>query len=412
LDRRQALRLLAGIGAAGAAAPLLAACGGAGAEEDEVTVAHDTSPIKIGMVVPQSGSNKSLGDEMIHGFELYLSLNEKIIDGRPVRLLGGRPVELVQADEGETAESGRAATERLITEDKVAALTGVVNASVLTAVKDLVETSQIPLVGSNASPVSLQGAKYIWRTSFAGDEPGRALGQWVAEHANGGSVFVLAGDSPGARDDVKGFVDALTAAGGKIEGAPVYTPVSPTPTKDFSQQFAALRNSKAAALFCLYSGSSAVDFVKQMRSVDASLPPALKVYAPGSLTEGPTLKLQGDAAKNIFTAMNYSADLDYPANLRFVSQYQTAYNASPSTYAMAAYDAAAVLDRAIESAAREDSNLTINAAIGRLGQIDSPRGPWQFNQNRTPQQKWYLRQVKTDGGLLSNVLIGELTTLG
>jgi len=405
LDRRQALRLLAGAGAAGMAAPVLAACGGEGAASDdnEPRLPVNPEPIRIGMVVPQSGSNKNLGDEMIKGFDLYRDLAGGV--------LGGRKVDLIHADEGETAESGLAAVERLITDDRVAALTGVVNASVLTAIKDLIETSEIPMVGSNASPVSLRGAKYIWRTSFASDEPGRAMGQWAAKHA-GGSVFVMAGDTPGARDDVKGFVDALRAAGGEVEGTPVYTQVSPTPTRDFSQHFAALRASEAAALFCLYSAASAVEVVKQLRSPAANIPDSLKVFAPGFLTEGPTLKLQGDAAKDVYTAMNYATDLDNPANLRFVSAYQQAHNASPSTYAMAAYDAAAVLDQAIAAAGRDDSSLTINTAIGRIGQIDSPRGPWQFNQNRTPQQKWYLRQVKSDGGLLSNVLIGELPTLG
>lgn len=354
------------------------------------------------MVVPQSGSNKSLGDEMSSGFKLYIALAQGA--------LGGREVDLVQADEGETAESGRAATERLISQDQVAALTGVVNASVLTAIRDIVETAQIPLVGSNASPVSLRGAKYIWRTSFTADEPGRALGGWAAKNA-GGSVFVLAGDTPGARDDVKGFVDALRAGGGQLEGTPVYTPVSPTPTKDFSPHFAALRASKASALFCLYSAGSAVEVLKQLRASEANTP-GLKVFAPGFLTEGPTLKQQGDAARNVYTALNYSADLTYPANLRFVSEYQKAYGTSPSTYAMAAYDAAAVLDKAIAAAGRDNNSLTINAAIARIGQIDSPRGAWQFNQNGTPQQRWYLRQVRADGGLLSNVLIGELTTLG
>ena len=50
--------------------------------------------------------------------------------------------------------------------------------------------------------------------------------------------------------------------------------------------------------------------------------------------------------------------------------------------------------------------------LGRVGQIDSPRGNWQFNQSRTPQQKWYLREVRRDGQVLSNVLISELGTLG
>src|SRR5262249_6687420 len=160
----------------------------------------------------------------------------------------------------------------------------------------------------------------------------------------------------------------------------------------------------------LHTGPGRVDFVKQYKA--AGFPPNFKVYAPGSLTEGQALKLHGEAARGIYTAMNYSPDLDNAANRRFVSDYQKAFTVIPSSYAVASYDAAAVLDRAIGEAHKDLTPQSLNAALGRLGQIDSPRGPWQFTTNRTPLQKWYLRQVRNDGLVLSNVLTAELTTLG
>ncbi len=79
---------------------------------------------------------------------------------------------------------------------------------------------------------------------------------------------------------------------------------------------------------------------------------------------------------------------------------------------MASYDAAQVLDKAIGAAGPTPTPQTVNQALSRVGQIDSPRGPWQFNQPRTPQQRWYLREVRRDGQLLSNVMISELNVLG
>jgi branched-chain amino acid transport system substrate-binding protein len=66
--------------------------------------------VKIGLVVPQSGVYKTIGDELTRGFELYLNLRN--------RRLGRRPVTLVTVDEGETADSGKAAVERLISRRK------------------------------------------------------------------------------------------------------------------------------------------------------------------------------------------------------------------------------------------------------------------------------------------------------
>ena len=399
LDRRQALRLLAALGAAGAAAPVLSACSsGADDNANEGTPVRTGPPVKIGMVVPQTGLYKPFGDDMANGFQLYLRLHGN--------RLGGRDVELLTADEGETAETGVAAATSLIKDKNVLALTGVATNQVILAIRDLVESGPVPLIASNASPGSLQGTKFIWRTSFVASEPGAALAPWVTDHVSG-TLAVVAADYPGDRDEVNAFLEAFNSAGGKLVGPPRFTPTS---TKDFGPVFAQVKASGAGGMCCFYTGTAAVDFVKQYKA--ANFGAGFRVFAPGSLTEGFALKQQGEAARGIFTALNYSPDLDNATNRRFIADYQKAFNVVPSTYAVASYDAANVLDKAIAGTTEELTPLSLNAAVGRLGQIDSPRGGWQFTQNRTPLQKWYLRQVRNDGAALSNVLTAELTTLG
>ncbi|MFG2038594.1 ABC transporter substrate-binding protein [Dactylosporangium sp. NPDC048998] len=397
LNRRQALRLFAAAGAAGLTAPILSACSsGNGAGSNSVP---SGPPIKLGMIVPQTGMYKDLGNELDNGFSLYLQLHDN--------KLGGRQVNLVKVDEGESADSGKAAAEKLVKEEKVLALTGVVSPQAMLAMKDTIETAQIPLVGSNASPASLQGAKYIWRTSFVTTEPGQAMARWAAENA-GGTIAVVGQAGPGGdEEEVRSFVEFLKGAGGDVEGQAKTTPFG---GKDFGTVLAQVKQSRAAAMYASYGGAAAVEFVKQFRG--ARFPGGFKLFAPGSLTEGYVLRQQGDAAKDIYTALNYSPDLDNAANRRFIADYQKAFGAIPTTYAMASYDAAAVLDKAITDATRSLDSFSLNAAIGRLGQIDSPRGGWQFTQNRTPLQRWYLRQVRADGALLSNVLTAELATQG
>jgi len=399
LNRRQALRLFAAAGVAGAAAPLLSACSDSGSNESNTTLPTGP-PVRIGMIVPLTGSRKDLGNEMDNGFQLYLKLHEN--------KLGNREVQLIKVDEGEAPEAGKAAAEKLIKEDRVLALTGVASAASMLAMKDTIEAGAVPLVGSNASPTSLQGAKYMWRTSFVASEPGQALAKWAADNA-GGSLAIVAADYPGEDDEVNAFFEAFKSANGDVNGSGIrFTSYQ---SKDFTQVLSQVKNSGATAMFAFYAGTSAVDFVKQYKA--AKFPPGFKLIAPGSLTEGYVLKQQGNDALGVYTSMNYSPDLDNAANRRFIADYQKAYGTIPSTYAMASYDAAAVLDKAIGDASRPSlDSFSLNAAIGKLGQIDSPRGGWQFSQNRTPLQRWYLRQVRMDGALLSNVLTAELTTLG
>jgi branched-chain amino acid transport system substrate-binding protein len=388
---------MASLGAAGITAPLLSACGGSGDDEN----AEPRGSVKIGLLIPQSGANKAIGADMQKGFELFRTLN----GGR----LGGYEVELVIADEGDTAESGKAGIEKLVKQDKVLAVSGVASSAVMLAVKDTVEAAHIPVVGSNASPENLLNTLYIWRTSYVDSDPGTALGEYVANQLRGsGKVYLIAPES--GRDGIKGFNTMFVRryqAGIANNGA-TYTPAGRT---DFSQWLAPLKNSDVKAVFAYYSGAEAQAFVKQFASL--GLKQSIQLYAPGFLTEGTELlRSQGEDARGIYTSLNYSPDLDNATNRTFAGEYQKANQVSPTTYAMASYDAAAVLDKALSLVGGELTGETLNAAIGRVGQISSPRGDWQFNQTRTPLQKWYLRQVRLDGTVLTNNVVSELATLG
>ncbi|EEP72477.1 extracellular ligand-binding receptor [Micromonospora sp. ATCC 39149] len=398
MNRRRALQLLAALGTTG----LTAACASDG---DEGPATPTGDPIKIGLIAPQTGGFKSIGDEIVNGFQLYLTLHGQQFSGHPVTVL--------TADEGETANTGKAAVDSLLKQGALA-LTGVVNSAVMVGIRDNVEKARVPLIGSNASPKSLQSVVYIWRTSYVLDEPGRAIGPYMAQRLPIGSrVAIIAPDNLGSRDVIQGLQAQFSTAGSndpRIADPVIWTDTTSTPGS--TAYVADIRTALARqpdAIFCHFAGTAAVQFIKQLHREGWTGP----IYAPGFLTEGTVLdELREVEARNIVTALNYSADLNNTANRTFASAYRKTHGASPTTYAMASYDAAQVLDKAIRLAGTNPNSQQINLALGKIGQIDSPRGAWQFNQPRTPQQKWYLRKVQRDGRVLSNVLSNELATLG
>ncbi|MCZ7421823.1 MULTISPECIES: ABC transporter substrate-binding protein [unclassified Micromonospora] len=396
MNRRRALQLLAAIGTSG----LVAGCG----SDAEPEATSSASPIKIGLIAPQSGAGKAVGDELGNGFELYLDLND--------RQLGGHPVDLITADEGDDVKSGQAAVEGLLKQG-VLALTGVASSAVMFGIRDIVEQARVPLIGSNASPPSLQSVVYIWRTSYVLDEAGRALGRYLKDElaASDRVATILPEGVLGVEDVLRGFREEFGESDPRIASPVVWTSgdSSPSRTTYVSDINRALAGNPSV-VFCFYSGTAAVEFIMQLR--DAGF--RGRIYAPGFLTEGSVLEdiRPTSDALGIRTALNYSADLNNAANRRFASAYRKKHNTSPTTYAMASYDAAKVLDQAIRLAGEAPTPQQVNLALGRIGQIDSPRGAWQFNQPRTPQQKWYLREVQRDGQVVSNVLVNELATLG
>lgn len=370
----------------------LAACGNSLSSESGTS----DGPLKIGLVLPASGVYEPLGTDMANGFQLYLDQH----DGQ----LGGQDVEIVKADEGEGPDTGVPAVQKVVTQDQVSAVVGIVNSATALGVKDIVTQNEVPLIVANAGANDLaDGSDYLWRTSFTNEGVGASLGEEVKKEVGDGSVYVMAADYAAGEEFAGGFIEAFEAAGGKVAGES-YTPFGTT--NDWQPFLTKAQNSGAKAVYAFYAGAEAVNFVKQYKSF--GLAGSLPLYGPGFLTEGGVLAAQGADAVGVRTSLHYSNLLDTPENQEFVEAYQDAYGAAPTVYSVQAYDAAAALDLAVEEADGTDG-AAISAALGEIGEIDSPRGAWSFDDLHNPDQPYFLREVEAVDGGFGNTVVSNLT---
>ncbi|MFW6690970.1 ABC transporter substrate-binding protein [Streptomyces sp. MAR4 CNX-425] len=359
--------------------------------------------VKVGLLAALSGTYEAVGTDLRDGFQLYLDTH----GGK----LGGLEVELSVGDEGDGPPTAVPAATKMVKKDRVDVMTGIVANGSYNAVLPILEQNKIPLVSSNGRP-EVKDVSHVWHTSFLSNEPGAAIAEYVKEEVDG-PVYAIGPDYQGGYDQVGGFTETFEEVGGELANPDGETTWTPFPdTTNFTPYFADIAESDAEAVYTFYAGKAAIDFVKQYAKSDVA---DLPLYTPGFLTEGSVLAAQGDAAEGINTVLNYAADLDNDANRKFVADWTAEHDSLPTEYAMASYDAAAVLDLAIADAADkgEVTSETINEAIGNLGQIESPRGTWAFGKkSHAPVQKWYLREVRKDGKRLSNVTVQDLATLG
>ncbi|MEU6020851.1 ABC transporter substrate-binding protein [Micromonospora sp. NPDC047134] len=369
----------------------------------------DSDRVRIGLLVSLSGIYTSVGEDMRRGFQLYLDTH----DGR----LGGRDIDLVVADEGDGPATAVPAAQKLLERDRVVAVTGLVGGATVDKVQTLTHERRIPLLGANARPEFAPVAgtprdlSYTWHTSYNSDEPGIAIAAHIKAEVGDGAVYAIGPDYQGGWDELRGFTDTFTTLGGKLanpDGKTVFTPFPAT--ENFLPYLNKAAETRPAAVYTFYAGGPAVAFVKQYRQ---SALKDVPLYAAGFLTEGSVLDAQGTAATGIRNVLNYSPTLPHAANQQFVAAWSAAgYPGQPTTFAMASYDAAAVLDRALAAVDGPVTGETLNTAIATVGRIDSPRGDWQFHPTEhRPVQRWYLREVRPDGPVLSNVLLQDLTTL-
>jgi branched-chain amino acid transport system substrate-binding protein len=384
--------------AALAAGVLLAGgCASAGG----TTSADGGAPIRIGLMWPQSGIYKSIGDDFGRGWQLYLDSHD--------HKLGGHPVTTNLVDEVDGRQAARDGITKLVNQFHAQVVVGTISSDAVEAVHPVITTKHLPYLGTGGRPDNLKDLDWTWNTSWQNADAGQAIADYIRTTVKG-SVYAIGPDYEGGWDQVNGFVDKFTAGGGQLanpNGKPTWTPYPNT--TNFVPYLNAIAASGAKAVFTFYGGALAIAFVKQYAQV---LGGKIPLYAAGFTTEGAVLTAEGAAADGIYSSLNYAPDLDNPANRAFATAFQQKYNTIPDLLNVTAWDAALILDQAIAAAGANPTSESINAAIAKLGAIDSPRGQWRFGMQHTPIQPWYLRQVRTDGRGRSNLVVQTLTTLG
>jgi branched-chain amino acid transport system substrate-binding protein len=130
--------------------------------------------VVIGALYPLSGASAQIGVDAKTAFETAAEiintshdLDLPLAKGAGLQGLGGAKVRLVYADHQGDPQKGRAEAERVITQDKVAALVGTYQSAVAATVSQSAERYAVPFMSSDNSSPSLhrRGLKYFFRAS-------------------------------------------------------------------------------------------------------------------------------------------------------------------------------------------------------------------------------------------------------
>ncbi|MDY6861006.1 MAG: ABC transporter substrate-binding protein [Pseudomonadota bacterium] len=347
--------------------------------------------IKVGLLLPYSGVYASLGQDIDDGFALALETY-----GAET----GATFDLIREDTEVSPPVGLAKTRKLVLQDKVDVMAGIVSSGVLGAVRDMVHGSKVPLIVANAGNDEATGescSPYVVRLSFSNGQVNRPMGQWMFDQGIT-RVYTLAPDYAAGHQMIDAFAQAFTAAGGEIVGQE-YTPFRKT--QDFGPYLTKAQASGAEAVFVFYAGGEAISFVKQYDSF--GLKADLPLYGSGFLTSSLYVNAQGPAAEGVITALHYVPTIDSAENKDFVAAFTEKTGRIPSEYAVQGYDSARALIEATKTGASDRE--TIAAALGKVS-FTGPRGPLSIDPatNNLIQPIYVYETVAGETGLTQKVL--------
>ncbi|MDQ6620168.1 MAG: ABC transporter substrate-binding protein, partial [Pseudomonadota bacterium] len=207
-------------------------------------IAFAQAKIKVGLMLPYTGTFAALGTAITNGFKLGVQEN----GGK----LGGRDIEYFSVDDESDPAKAPENANKLVKRDQVDVLVGTVHSGVALAMAKVARDNNTLLVIPNAGAEDITGplcAPNIFRVSFSNWQPGYAMGKVAAEQKKKTAVTFTWKYAAG-EESTAGFKEAFEAGGGKV----VKEMTLPFPTVEFQSYLTEIAALKPDVVYVFFAG--------------------------------------------------------------------------------------------------------------------------------------------------------------
>jgi branched-chain amino acid transport system substrate-binding protein len=343
--------------------------------------AQAVEELRIGFIAPRTGIFSQLGTDMLNGFQMYLDAHK----GE----LGGAKVTVILEDDQGKPDTGVTRANKLILQDRVHMLVGGVLATTGYALAPVATREKMLYIGSIATADDLgqrdfEKYPYMVRPTFVPSQPSHPLGQWACEQGYK-RVAAIAADYAFGQETLGGFQEAFEDCGGRIVQK-IWPPIG---TKDFGPYIPTIK-SDIDAVFALMVGPMSLQFPKQLRAAGFKKP----ILGGGTNYDEFILPSMGDEVIGDVSSFMYSAALETPKNVEFVTSYRTKYGKVPSYYSEANYTTAQWIDETMKKHnGRFPGALEFIKTMSGI-RLDAVRGPVRLDDRLTAVQNIYIKKVE------------------
>src|SRR6266852_4410336 len=330
--------------------------------------------IKVGFMAPLSGIFAQAGKDMLEGIKLAF---EQI--GYQT---AGRKIELIEEDDEGNPAVAQAKYRKLVTQDRVHILTGVLLSNIGYGLIPPIERDQLPtLYLTTPDDLTKRNvSKWILRTNFAASQPMHALGDYAARVLKYKKVAAIAMDNPFGHEQIGGFQRVFEDQGGRVTQK-TWVPLN---ALDFAPYLTQVSRD-VDAVCAVFVAAQGVRFIKQY--ADYGLKGKLPLIGSGVMTDEHVIRNLGDEAVGAVGALIWAPTLAYFTAVMYSAGRWVA-------------EAAKIVEGRVEDRER------FLAAIRKASEtVEDPRGPIKLYEWGNPTQNVYILKVERVGGKLTNTIL-------
>ncbi len=356
--------------------------------------ASAADPIRIGFLAPMTGIFAQAGKDMLDGLKMGLE--------QAGGQVAGRKIELIEEDDEGNPATAQAKYRKLVQQDKIHVLAGVLLANIGYALVPPIERDELPslFLTTPDELTKRKPPKWILRSNFAASQPMHPLGDYAARILKYKRVAALAMDNPFGHECLGGFQRVFEDAGGRV----VQKTWVPLNAMDFAPYLAQVPRDVDAVVQVFVAGQ-AVRFARQY--AESGLKDKHPLLGIGVFTDESALRSMGDEAIGVVGSLIWAPTLTTPANQTFMKLAEARLKRQPAYFHAVMYstgrwitEAARAVDGKVEDRAR------FLAAIRKASETtEDPRGPIKLDEYNNPTQNVYILKVEKIGGRLQNTVV-------
>jgi ABC-type branched-subunit amino acid transport system substrate-binding protein len=370
--------MLTGMLAACGAAPAPSTGGAAGGEAP--AAGGDSKVIKVGLQVPLSGPQSSLGVGIRNGAELAVEqLSAKLTEL-------GYTVELAPFDDQAKPEVGSANAKNIASDGDILCVVGHLNSGVALASLPDYKNAGVAMVSpANTNPNITEGGYEVAFRIVGRDDVQGAVGEAFARETLGiKSVYILHDTTAYGQGVAEFFRQNAEANGIEVLGF--------EGTEEKSDFSAILTPIQAAAPDMIYFGGiydQAGPFFAQARERGVE-----SIFmGPDGMESSELVKLGGDAVEGMYYSTIAAPVSEFPAAAQFATDYQAKYNEAAPAFSPQGYDSAGIcldgITKAAEAAGAKPTRAQVVEAIRNAGGYTGITGSYNFNAEGDPVPATY-----------------------
>ena len=341
------------------------------------------APTKIGFLTVKTGPLASGGIQMEQGLTLYLKERNNVLAGRPVQLFTG--------DSGGAPAVARTKMQEFVEKENIACLIGPLATAEALAIDDYIRDKQVPTLSVAAAEDMTQRKANPWfvRATSSSAQCSYAMGDYAAKELGYKRAAMIADDLAYGHELNAGFQRAFEDAGGKV----VQKLWPPLVSPDYGTYIAQLKQN-VDVIFIGFAGSNGFKFFKQYKEYGGNTP----ILGGMTAVDEALLQQMGDEALGMISTCWYSAQIDTPANKKFVEAYKAKFGKDRVTDdpIEAGYFGVYLWSKAVEKANSVEVDKVKEAAKNL--EFDAPGGKVKLDEKN--QHTWKtvrIGKVRADG---------------